>query len=319
MPGKIYDRGCLTAMDGYVTPIRFGSYVLDTFYNPLGGMLHNHLAVIKDAISNRDSYIGGTLEPDETLLQALVGECAEEGGLEYDPMIVSKKVIAILSLDTENRLDRRNDLTMVFDPDDKVFRVAEINEDYVHGESPPKTLLRPAKDMTETYKIGAPFKLRNIFRTKSTVPPVQQPARQGEIRPEAVNPHYELLTPFMAEYRFLRPSFCTAIKIAEKIDILYSLRGRKEVEPDWNDLAMQWEDYNIHPAMIDILCKRQSSLVQALEEYNKVSEKIGLGPNAIIDGLMHNLDLAYHGLHDILRHRLPHDPEIREILRIMKM
>lgn len=297
MSAKIYRRGRLTAMDGYVVPVRYGAYALDTYFNP-GHPLHNFLALAKDAISNRDSYLGGTVEKGETLLQALVGECKEEGGLQYNPVIVHEKVLAILALDTDDRFHPCNDRILKFDADNKVFTAT--------------------KNTDEVYEIGDTFKLRNVFRTKSTCAPEQQPPRKDEQNPEVINPRYEMLLPFEVNARIARPSFQYALEVADKLDILYSIRGLREVEPDWDDLANQWDELHIHPVMTEVVCNRKSSLAEFLREFNQTSEKFGLNTNSLLEGLIMNLQFADMGLHHLLRQKLPNDAEIREILHALQ-
>ncbi|PZP39738.1 MAG: hypothetical protein DI585_03195 [Pseudomonas fluorescens] len=314
MSDKTYQRGgrILTAVDGYTTPIRFGSYLLDTYYKP-GSAMHNWLALGRDTISNRESYFGGTVEKGETLLQALFGESAEEVGLDYNPSIAHKKVIAILSVDTEDRLDRRNDRTVVFNAKERVYYALKYNMKGDPGEY--------VVDPNELYNVGDCFKLRSVFRTKSTRQPVQQPPRHDELLPEVVNPRYELINSFEACFSLMRPSFQYAIAMAEKLDILYSLKGRQEVEPDWDDLADQWENLNIHPLIIEIFCYRQSSFAETLKQLDEINAKLDLTDaeaNAMFSGMMRNLELAEKGLHNLLKHKLPHDTEIREILSIIK-
>ncbi len=280
MPDAIYNKqGRLVARDGYIVPLRIGCYMLDSPFkielpHPVG-----HSA-------------GPQILPENSLC---MGVDAISWRLSYPGGTVEKKETLLDCLFGEDKEEcgaSRN--AVVVHP-----RVITFLSDQRRDES------------VDNIELGQSYKLRNVFRTKSTVLPVQQTAKPGERYPEMIKPHYEHLNGFNVDFRIIRPSFRHAIKQAEKLKMLYEVSGITSVAPDYEQLARDWEALKIHPAIIQFYCIDYAGYKQRWR--SEIADQIADNPT--LTALMDNLEYSETGLHQLLQKKLSNDEVIRELLK----
>ncbi len=212
----IYKNGRLVALDGYIIPIRIGSYLLDSPDIP--GLDPQNLCVGVDSLSGRLSFPGGNIETGEKIFFAGISECREETGSHRNPRLANGRILAFYGNSVRNRWAKTYDRT------------------------------------THRFTVGGAYKLRFVVRTVSRERPVEQPPRHEETFPEFIKPMYRPLMSIDLPFLQTRPCFAYAISLAESHDMLYRNVRPDTARLDYTQLRADLTAMRLHPAIVNDYC-----------------------------------------------------------------
>lgn len=154
--------------------------------------------------------------------------------------------------------------------------------------------------------VGPEYISRNVLRTVSDSPPVQQPAKEGENYPEFLVPRYRVINPFAINAFNPRASTATALHEAERLGMLYEVETTtEEASLDDDKLAEDMDKSLYHPDIIRFYCTDDADIHRRAANWENLEKNDPLG------SLFRSMEYSGRVVHKILGQTLPHDSLIR--------